>query len=793
MKYSQATFLFKRSVIALAVVTLVGCASTGGGSGSAPPSGGSGNTGTGNSGGSSDPGTGNSGGSGNTGTGGSGSSGAGGTGSGGAPVGPASATTLATAAPTVKEKSARQVQTWLTQVEKPYANQLGTGNGAGVTVGVIDSGAQTNHPMLTGQFADTFNGFDSSTVVSDQIGHGTHVSGIIAGTTANGAPFEGIAPGAKLLAVKVFNGATSDTGTIGNGIDWAVNVKAAPILNLSLGTSVEAMKAPIQNAVTKGTLLVAALGNDGLTGAASWPAEFAKADWANGQIIAVGAVDSNNKRASFSNMDATLANWTVYAPGVNVASSYSVPGQLNGYSFMSGTSMATPVVAGQAALLKSNWNFLTAKTLAQIIFKTAKRVCSDGSSVEVCKAKTTADSVYGWGVVDITASLQPVGDLNVGTSTGQAVNYAGTKLASSKSGLAAGLSGTNVTAVDSFNRGFLVNLGSSVASQAVVTQSIPVAEDAPVEAKGYAATAQLSSGQGAAVAGALGKLAMSFQQNNGSSYALGYGGADSQYFGLAAKGLTPLSLGGNDNRFATPYFKLMDTATQMGYGFKLAGGTTVKFGTMFQGQTELSGNKNLATMELSKDFGDFTAMSSLGQLQENASLLGFAGQGALALEGPSTTKYFTLAGSKPIVGTLRLSGMMTLGRTEAFRNTANSLIAGTTDSYSAAWSLGLSQSDILKAGDALGLTVSMPMRTMSGSMQVQGAISQNQSDGSLNYGVQNVALAPTGRQHDIELSYRRPLSKTANVTALAQMKLEPGHVASAPTQYGVGLKFTSSF
>ena len=77
------------------------------------------------------------------------------------------------------------------------------------------------------------------------------------------------------------------------------------------------------------------MGNDGRA-SGSWPAAYAKQTWAKGQIIAVGALDANNKRASFSNYDATLANWTVFAPGVNIASSYSTPAMPGSYVYMSG-------------------------------------------------------------------------------------------------------------------------------------------------------------------------------------------------------------------------------------------------------------------------------------------------------------------------------------------------------------------------------------------------------------------------------------------------------------------------
>jgi subtilisin family serine protease len=367
-------------------------------------------------------------------------------------------TTLVKAAPTAAEIKSRSVQPWLTQVNKPYANQLATGNGAGVTVGVVDSGAQVTHTGLAGRFSATYNAFTGSADVTDQIGHGTHVSGIIAGTSANGAITEGIAPGARLVMAKVFATGSSPTSTIEKGINWVVNVQKAPIVSLSLGASSVSMQSSIQNAVSKGTLIAAALGNEGKTNAASWPAEFAKAPWANGQMIAVGALDARNQRASFSNYDPTLSNWTVYAPGVGVVSTYSTPTAQNALASMSGTSMATPVVAGQAALIKSNWNFLVAKDIAQVIFQSATRLCSDGATAAACSARTTSDRMYGWGLVNVGASLQPIGGLNVGTVSGAKVVYTGTTVAPPKAGLAAGLKGLNTVAVDKFNRGFVVNV-----------------------------------------------------------------------------------------------------------------------------------------------------------------------------------------------------------------------------------------------------------------------------------------------------------------------------------------------
>ncbi|MBU3737509.1 MAG: hypothetical protein FGM55_00945 [Rhodoferax sp.] len=718
--------------------------------------------------------------------------------------------TLVKAAPTAAETRARSYQGWMTQLGRPYANQLGTGNGAGVTVGVVDSGLQLSHPTLKGQVLATYNAFTGGTDVTDQIGHGTHVSGLIAGNLANGSLTEGVAPGARLVMAKVFQTGSSDTLTIQRGIDWVVNTQKAPIVSLSLGANALSLQTPIQNAVTKGALITAALGNDGFSNAASWPAEFAKASWAKGQIIAVGAVDAANQRASFSNVDPTLANWTVYAPGVNVASSYSVPTLQSAYAYMSGTSMATPIVAGQAALIKSNWNFLTAPDLAQVIFQSATRLCGTAVTAAACAARTTADPVYGWGVVNIGASLQPIGGLNVGTRTGTVVNFAGSALASPRGGLASGLKGVNAVAVDKFNRGFVVNLASTTTSTASGSTAIPVASSSTAtkgvnfsaEYRQFGQPAEHPDESDTAAPLQLARMSYRFADDRGHSFGFGTGGTAGQYFGLDATGTTPLNLGSESSRFNAPYFAMAESATHLGYGNTLDNGIVLRWGVMTQAASTPATlvdpsapvtARSLATVELQKQIGSVTGVLTLGQLQETDSVLGFGGSGALALQAQGRTTFMSLAGSLPVAAKTTLSAMATVGVTAGYDNAAASLIEGASASRTAAWSLGLARKDVWRDGDALGLTLAMPLRTLSGHLQVYSAVSQSQDDGSLQYAAQSVGLAPSGTERDVELAYASPLGRGASLSLLGQLRLQPGHDAEAPTQLGMGLRYTRSW
>jgi subtilisin family serine protease len=257
-----------------------------------------------------------------------------------------------------------------------------TGNG--VVVAVLDTGVDYNHEDLrnniwtnTNEIAgngidDDGNGyvddvrgwnFDSnSNNVYDNNGHGTHVSGTIAGEN-NGFGVTGIAYNAKIMPVKVLdeNGSGSYSA-IAKGIYYAVN-NGARIINLSLGGyfSNDTLKSAIEYASSKNVIVVMAAGNDGDSSPA-YPARYA-----NNHGIAVGAVDRNNQLADFSNRSGSREIAYVTAPGVDINS--TLPG--NQYGNYSGTSMATPHVAGVVALMLSANPSLTESQVRNILTKTA--------------------------------------------------------------------------------------------------------------------------------------------------------------------------------------------------------------------------------------------------------------------------------------------------------------------------------------------------------------------------------------------------------------------------------------
>lgn len=233
-----------------------------------------------------------------------------------------------------------QVQDWGINTIHAQAAWNSQITGKGVKVAVLDTGISLHTDLqISGGVAIT----SYTKFYTDDNGHGTHVAGII-GAKNNLIGTVGVAPDAKIYAVKVLDeegsGYVSD---IISGINWSVENKM-DIINLSLGAAYDsyALHQAVDKAYNSGILVVAASGNygtkDGMGDTVEYPARY-------DSTIAVSAVDSKNIRASFS---ATGNSIEVAAPGVNVLSTFLN----NQYVKMSGTSMATPYVAGTLALLK---------------------------------------------------------------------------------------------------------------------------------------------------------------------------------------------------------------------------------------------------------------------------------------------------------------------------------------------------------------------------------------------------------------------------------------------------------
>jgi subtilisin family serine protease len=215
-----------------------------------------------------------------------------------------------------------------------------TADGSGVTAYVIDTGIEFAHSDFGGRAVSGYDSVDGGSA-DDCHGHGTHVSGIIGGSTY------GVAKGVQLVAVRVLdcNGGGTLSGAIA-GIDWvtADHAAGAPaVANLSLGGAVSpALDQAVQRAITDGVTFSVAAGN----GAAGVPQDACTVSPARvAEALTVGATDRSDAAAPFSNYGSCI---DVFAPGVGITSDWYT--STTATNTISGTSMATPHVSGVAAL-----------------------------------------------------------------------------------------------------------------------------------------------------------------------------------------------------------------------------------------------------------------------------------------------------------------------------------------------------------------------------------------------------------------------------------------------------------
>jgi subtilisin family serine protease len=279
---------------------------------------------------------------------------------------------------------------------------------AGVTIAVIDTGADLAAPDLSAKAPQTFSIRKRLADVPDTNGHGTFVAALAAGSSTNGDGIAGVGGEAGLMVVQAGGpaGAFTDVDEAA-AIVYAVD-HGARILNLSLGGSTTSSieKRAVAYAVAKGALLVAAVGNGYLRGNdVEYPAALLQpvgSKGVGGRGLSVAASNRHGARASFSN---TGSHVSLAAPGVGVFSAVSsasplssyprteLPGALGGlYGYGSGTSFAAPQVSGAAALVWAANPQLRAAQVASILEQTAS-------------GRGSWNAGLGYGVLDVAAAV----------------------------------------------------------------------------------------------------------------------------------------------------------------------------------------------------------------------------------------------------------------------------------------------------------------------------------------------------------------------------------------------------
>ena len=253
------------------------------------------------------------------------------------------------------------------QVNAPTAWDTTFGDSS-VTVAVVDTGAQYDHPDLAGNYASDpgkdFVDSDSDPYPDDTQSeyHGTHVSGCASAVVDNGTGVAGQSNSTLINGRALDENGSGSTTDIADAIQWAAD-QGADVINLSLGGGgyTDTMKNAVSYATTNGALVIAAAGNDG-SSSVSYPAAYS-------ECMAISAVDDNENLASFSQYGSSVE---LAAPGVDVLSTTTET--RGSYEQLSGTSMATPVVSGVAGLTLAQWSSLSNSDLRNHLKNTAADV-----------------------------------------------------------------------------------------------------------------------------------------------------------------------------------------------------------------------------------------------------------------------------------------------------------------------------------------------------------------------------------------------------------------------------------
>ncbi|OIK15986.1 hypothetical protein BIV60_06775 [Bacillus sp. MUM 116] len=272
---------------------------------------------------------------------------------------------------------------YLSMLKIPEAQKLAGKNK--ITIAVIDTGIDGNHPELNGKVLPAYDEINPMNHgAPDQ--HGTHVTGIIAAAKGNGIGGYGINPNVKILPIDVFDrGGFITDYTLAQAVLYAAN-HGAKVINMSLGSPMPSsiLGDAVKTAIQKGVTIVAASGNDGAS-SSNYPASYEG-------VIGVGSVNKSKHLSYFSSYGPSM---DIVAPGEDIYAPFYDYEKKSTFQTLSGTSMASPMVAGAASLLLSKYPKLKPAQVEYILEHTAKDLGAKGY-----------DLTYGNGLVDPVSALK---------------------------------------------------------------------------------------------------------------------------------------------------------------------------------------------------------------------------------------------------------------------------------------------------------------------------------------------------------------------------------------------------
>jgi hypothetical protein len=687
---------------------------------------------------------------------------------------------------------------------------------AGVTIGFVDfnfvlGSAEVNYdPASRGADPASVALYEAQLGVSAESDRHGHAVAATAAARKNDSGIHGIAFGASVLAVDYFSDVNETQFTRG-GVRYHVSdpwtyltSHGVRVINKSFGYEgtdaignpplvheAYIIESPAQ-AVANGALLVASAGNGGGANPSlsnlDIVDDLSRAGILNsgpGAFIIAGAVTSSNTIASFSDRAGSLANIYMVAPGVNVVAPWN-----ESLAFLSGTSFSAPLISGAAGILLQRWPALSGRQVADILFQTATDLGDPG-----------VDAIYGHGLLNLSAALQPVGvsTFAVAGEGAPAVAATAVVLGEAFGDAPAFRSATShATMLDGFGRDFGIDISERALSRPPLPDPFGVMQQklgwhsAQVS---VGASAQLdfelreNPGDGMRAFGSSGGLDNSLAEHQtmfrlvsatesmtwiaGSGLSLHDALASRSDDPFAAPSLTqgfsPM-VGAAPGAFAGLRFDL-DAATTLSFGISEAENQGIPasyFGSEYH-------NANQATaMRLERRMGSGHAGLELGGLVEEGGVLGSLASGGLKMADRSSTSWMSATYETPLSAHWSLKGAMTVSASAATTPSA-SLIAAMGPIYATSFALGIGRADVFGDGDALTFGVDQPLRAEKAPLTFAMGTGRDPATGKVLIEAAPSSLVPSGREIDFESGYRFALGDWSGAVNLAY-SIDAGHV-----------------
>lgn len=673
--------------------------------------------------------------------------------------------------------------------------------GDGVLVSIIDTG----YDLSSVEYGDRINPNSADLVtpgivgaadartgpqtLDDQDLHGDSVAAII-GAGRNEVGMHGVAPEAELLIYRADNDGSEDRVILGaairEGIERSGNLGAG-VLNLSLGSDESGARATFRSffgvSAANDIVTVIAAGNEGLNRPEA-SALAATDPQANGTVIIAGSVDDNNVISSFSNQAGTARDYFLVAPGerIIVPLQNSTPTSTD---FFSGTSASTPVISGAAALVRSVWPTLSARDVVQVLLTSATDLGAPG-----------VDSVYGHGLLNIEAALQPSGALTSSTASGVSLDVSGGRIVSSPAfGASLSPSGDFVF-LDAFGRDFAAPLSGAAAFNADASARLGA-----LMAFDFESRSQRTELGGATVRLrlddrnlAIGDAAAALRA---PTVALANSGVETQLHdptlrfaatqnlsGAArftmAQGFTPRELDGfeglrpfggdlgrlslTQDGFDDPYLALASADVASAFSVKVGGAWLNAFAATTTTQdagadpfllAPVGEARRVSNMRIGASFASGADQFSfdMGVRAEEGAIFGAAFGGTLGGVSESVTQYQSARADIGLSGGWRAFLQASVGFSDV-TGAGDGLASGFDQLLSTQFGASLYRRSAFRDGDALALSIRQPLRVEAGGVDLATPVAYDPFTERFDFADQRLSFGDAPRRLDLEGAYR---------------------------------------